>query len=58
MVLEQPKFTPGTGSGSESLRYAIDEDKDGRISFVTALFLPSPYSLPLPLGGESIQSNT
>lgn len=54
MVLEQPKFTPGTGSGSEPLRYAIDEEKDGRISFVTALFLPSPYSLPLPLGGESI----
>lgn len=52
--LQQPEFTLGPGSGTEPLRYAMAEDKDGGIGFSTSLFLPSPYSLPFPLGGENI----
>lgn len=52
MFPEQPKFTLGTGSGTEPLRCAMGEDKDSGISFVTSPFLPSPYFLQFPLGGK------
>lgn len=49
--LEQPKFSVETGSGTEPLRYAVGESKDGGIGSVTSRFLPSPYSLPFPVSG-------
>lgn len=52
MFPEQPKFTLGTGSVTGPLRYAVDEDKDSGIDSVPSPFLPPPYSLPFPLGGE------
>lgn len=44
MFLEQPKFTLGTGLGTEPLGCTMDEDKGGGIGFVTSPSLPSSYS--------------
>lgn len=44
MFPEQPRFTLGTGLGTEPLGCTMDEDKDGGIGFVTSPSLPSSYS--------------
>lgn len=51
MFPEQPKFTLGTGLGTEPLGCSMDEDKDGGIVLLH-LHLSLPLTLPFPLGGE------